>query len=219
MHRLWITFKSLHTTTEHWLTDKSSKVTLAEYDFQQYVDICKNNLDAKNRRTALLELTKSQVNFTNVFGNYRNNGIKPKGAIHSTPVVTYINKNEFSYPVITKCKSFADSEIPSEALNQLKEKRKAGKNTPLYNFIMEQFLVVVKILEAVGADGKSHIAYQLPNRDRDLDNFRDTLYLYRGNKLTISNQPYARVNKSFALFDISSNEYKAYNNKSAFKRL
>jgi len=203
------------------LTDKGSKVILAENDYPMYVDLCTKYLKAIPRREAFLKLRKNDVNYPNAFGNYRHNGYKPKGSLYSTPTAVYSDeeKDDYNYEVITKIREIDDEELPENVLKQLINKEKAHKGSALHSYIIGCFPTAKNILEAMSGEGASLVDRQLPNRENDISNYRDTLYLKKPGKLILSNQPYGVWNTAFALYDIVNDNFRAYDQGSAYKRL
>tara|TARA_E500000331_G_C17223870_1_gene699427 strand:+ start:32 stop:1735 length:1704 start_codon:yes stop_codon:yes gene_type:complete len=207
--------------TPQLLTDKGSKVILAENDYPIYVDLCTEHKKAVPRREAFLKLRKTDVNYPNALGNYRHNGYKDKGGLLTTPTAIYSEeeKEDYNYTLISNKLEIEDKELPQDVLEQLTNKEKAYKGTPLHKFITSSFPTAKHILEARASDGTSLVDRLLPNRENDRANYRDTLYLRRPGKLVLCNQPYGVWNTAFALHDIVKDKYRAYDRGSAYKRL
>lgn len=208
--------------TPRFISDKLSQAELNNYDYPTLVNICKNNTNHVSRRKALLELTREDIASSNPFGNYRTNGVRTKGTVAST-VQQYLKTEEevarAGYHLITKQEVFKKEELEEEVLNQLQSKTRAGTSSPLRCFLDDVFPTCNRVLQAVTEDGSYLVDRQLPNRTNDLENYRDTLYYWDEETLTVTNQPYQRYNKPFALHDLKTKSFRCYNQAAAFKIL
>lgn len=208
--------------TPRFISDKLSQAELNNYDYPTLVNICKENKDHISRRKALLRLTREEIASSNPFGGYRTNGFRPKGTVAST-VQQYLNTEEevtkAGYHLITKQEVFNKEELGEEVLIQLQNKARAGTSSALRRFLDDVFPTCNRVLQAVTEDGNYLVDRQLPNRTNDLENYRDTLYHWDGKTLTVTNQPYQRYNKPFALHDLKTKTFRCYNQTAAFKIL
>jgi len=210
-------------STPGFISDKLSQAELNNYDYPTLVNICKENRNHVKRRSALLKLTRDEIASSNPLGTYRTNGIRTHGAAAST-VQQYLETREevekAGYQVITKHEVFNRKELEEEVLNQLQSKIRAAASTPLHRFLDDVFPTCNRVLQAVTEDGTYLADRQLPNRNiNDLDNYRDTLYHWDGETLTVTNQPYQRYNKPFALHDLKTKTFRCYKSNAAFKIL
>lgn len=208
--------------TPRFISDKLSQAELNNYDYPTLVNICKENKDHVSRRNALLRLTREEIASSNPLGNYRTNGIRPKGVIAST-IQQYLKTEEevakAGYHLITKQEVFRAEALEKEVLNQLQSRTRAGTSSAIRRFLDEVFPTCNRVLQAVTEEGVYLTDRQLPNRTNDLENYRDTLYHWDGEILTVTNQPYQRYNKPFALHDLKTKTFRCYNQTAAFKLL
>ena len=209
-------------STPRFISDKLSQAELNNYDYPTLVNICKENKDHLSRRIALLKLTRDEIASSNPLGGHRNNGFRPKGTVAST-VQQYLKTEKevanAGYQLITKQEVFSKIELEEKVLNQLESKTRAAPSTPLHSFLDDIFPTCNRVLQAVTEDGVYLVDRQLPNRTNDLENYRDTLYDWDGETLTVTNQPYQRYNKPFALHDLKTKTFRCYNQTAAFKIL
>ena len=190
-------------TIPQLLTDVASKLFLGSIDHPTLIKIAKENPKAMDRRKALLDLKESDINYGNLFGNYRNNTASnlPNKRTPQYHAETKAEAEKLGFRIINEIKTFSREELPADVLKQLVNGEKASSLTPLYNFIKEQFFICENILNVVGSLGQSLAPYQLPN-NRLSDNFRDTLYYWNDKELVLSNQPFPKVNKKYAIVNI-----------------
>jgi len=209
-------------TVPTFVSDKLSQAELNNYDYPTLVRICTENKGHSDRRKALLGLTKDEIVSSDPLGRYRNNYFRPKGSIASTPQQHLSSEEEVrgaGYDIITNHQVFNKEELNEEVLQQLQSKSRAGSASPLRHFLDSIFPACNRVLQAVSEDGSWHLDRQLPNRTNDLENYRDTLYYWDEKTLSVTNQPYQRYNRPFALYDLKNKTFKCYNETAAFKLL
>ena len=195
-------------------TDLSDKLFLAGEAFETLIDMIKDKPLAKDRRKALLELGKSFVHiFPNTFGTYRNNNVVPQ-TTSRTPAYKSKSIEEVRYmgfQIINQVSHINEKNLESEIVQQLNEGKKCSSGSPLHKFISNLFFSVDKILNVKNESGKAaHQYYQLPNNE-DVNNFRNTLYFWENNILSVSNQPYPRVNRTYAIEDLTTRNEQLFN--------
>jgi hypothetical protein len=186
-------------------TDLSDKLFLAGEAFEMYIDMIKDKPLAKDRRKALLELGEKFHIFPNAFGRYRNNNVVPQTTAR-TPAYrakSVKEAKELGYQTINKVIHMTKEELKAEIVQQLNKGIKCTSGTPLHKHINSLFFSVDKILNVKNENGSAvHQYYQLPNNE-DINNFRNTLYYWEDNILSVSNQPYPKVNRLFAIEDLT----------------
>lgn len=186
-------------------TDLNDKLFLAGEAFEMYIDMVKDKPKYKDRRKALLSLGERFHIFPNAFGRYRNNKVVPQTTAR-TPAYKSKSREEveaYGYQIINAVSHVKEEDLKAEIVQQLNEGKKCSSGTPLHKFISNLYFTVDKILNVRDADGKAaHQYYQLPNNE-DVNNFRNTLYFWEDNTLSVSNQPYPRVNRTYAIEDLT----------------
>lgn len=203
---------------ELW-TDKASELYLAGWDFPALVKVTKDNKNAVDRRKALLSI--EELNYGNPFGHYRTNAVRIKTS-SNTPQDEVDTKQEakaLGFDVINEVKRYSKEKLDDEIVLQLVAKIKATSGTALYKKIMEDFKFADKILNVEGANREDYSPMQLPNQSDPTENYRNTLYYWNGNTLTVSNQPYLKVRGKYAIEHIKTGCYRCYNAQGKFRFL
>ena len=189
-------------------TDLSDKLFLAGEAIEMYINLVKDKPKAKDRRKALLHLGEKFQDFKNVFGDYRNNSVVPQTSVR-TPVYRARSKQEVEdcgYQTINEVIHKRKKDLDPEVVKQLNEGKKCTTGTPLHKYISSLFFTVDKILNVRNENGKAvNQYYQLPNNE-DTNNFRNTLYFWEDDTISVSNQPYPKVNRVYAIEDLTVRE-------------
>ena len=189
-------------------TDLSDKLFLAGEAFEMYIEMVRDKPKYADRRAALLSLGEKFHIFPGAFGRYRNNGVVPQ-ATARTVAYRAENRGEaeaYGFQIINDVSHVKEEDLKAEIVQQLNEGKKCSSGSPLHKFISNLYFTVDKILNVRDADGKTaHQYYQLPNNE-DVNNFRNTLYFWEDNTLSVSNQPYPRVNRSYAIQDLTTRD-------------
>lgn len=193
-------------------TDLNDKLFLAGEAFEMFIDMVRDKPFAKDRRAALFSLGEKFHIFPNAFGTYRNNTAGPQTSTR-TPIFdaqSIQETEELGFQKINTVIHKKRKDLPEEIVQQLNAQEDCNVGTPLYKYIRDLFFTVDKILNVKNANGiVANGYYQLPNND-DTANFRNTLYYWEDNVLSVSNQPYPRVNKRYAIEDLTVRDQKHF---------
>ena len=200
-------------------TDVVSKMYLAKLDYPTYIKITQDNPKAKERRAALFNVLRKDVNYKRPLGRYRTNNTGDKARPRSVQYVaeTPEEVNGYGYKILNEFKEFESNDLPEDVLKQLQNNKKAQRGTPLQKFIWDNFPHSNRILNVRGIEGKEfdYTTWQLPN-NKVADFYRDTLYDWHKNTLAVSVQPFQTVRGKYAVQNILTKEFNCYNEDGAF---
>tara|TARA_E500000331_G_C17228114_1_gene701316 strand:+ start:74 stop:1798 length:1725 start_codon:yes stop_codon:yes gene_type:complete len=209
-------------STPRFISDKLSQAELNNYDYPTLVKVCKENKKHTDRRTALLNLSRDEIVSSDPLGRYRNNSFRPHGSQNKVVqqwLSTIDKVRDAGYDLITKHYIIKKEKIPEQVLKQLQNKNRAGSTSALKAFLDDLFPACNRVLQAISEKGENYADRQRPNRINDTENYRDTLYYWDGETLSVSNQPYQSYNKRYAMYDLKTKNFRCYDHKAAFKIL
>ena len=203
-------------------TDVVSKMYLAKLDYPTYIKITKNNPKAKERKRALFSVLRKDVNYKRPLGRYRTNNTGDKASKRSVQMraETATEVLEYGYEILNEFKEFESKDIPEDVLKQLQNNKKAQRGTPLQKFIWDNFPHSNRILNVRGIEGTDfdYTTWQLPN-NKVADFYRDTLYDWHKDTLSVSVQPFQTIRGKYAVQNIITKEFNCYNEEAAFAQI
>lgn len=200
------------------LTDKVDDLLLGVEEWPRMVSLTEKYKNSVRRRAALLDI--EDLWFKNVFGRYRNNGIRPK-SLASTPSVIKETKYEvenLDFPVINKMKIINEDGLSEGVLAELEEGIKATSGTKLHKQIMEKMPGGTRILNVLSTRDRDLTSMHLPNQNVQ-DNYRDILYHWdkKLKQLRLSLQPHMLYRGKFALQHVINQKFYGYKSKGSFR--
>ncbi len=200
-------------------TDVGSKMYLAKIDYPKYIKITQDNPKALERRIELLSVNRLDVNYKRPLGRHRHNNTTDKSSPRSTQCITKTPEEaeRLNYKILNELKEFKSNDLPEDVLKQLQDNKRAQRGTPLQRFIWDNFPLSNRILNVRGIeDGDlDYFRWQLPN-NKIADLYRDTLYGWHKDTLSISVQPYQTVRGKYAVQNIITKDFNCYNEEGAF---